>query len=110
MGIARFATEKEINDWSDKLLGNHGADSFFQEPAFLELKAQQRISPWRTAYVVHDLGQKRSLYVAYLVKKVYGLGEFWYAPFGPQVSEANELQVVTRAAKSTSSQSVHCGV
>lgn len=94
MNSARFATKEEIKNWNSLVKKNPGAQSFFQEQQFLHFKAQQKISPWRAVYVVHEVSSSQNVYVGYLVKRIIGLGEYWYAPFGPQVVDAEQVNEI----------------
>lgn len=91
---ARFATAEEIARWDECIQQNPGTGSFFQEVNFLQFKSMQKVSPWHIQYVVHTLGPSQCVYVGYLVKRIIGLGEYWYAPFGPQITQSKQLSEI----------------
>lgn len=93
MNKVRFAKKDEIAHWDKYLEKNPGTQNFFQEKTFLSLKAQQSISPWQVRYVVHTIDEE-DIYVAYLVKRIIGLGEYWYAPFGPQATTTAQVNEI----------------
>lgn len=98
MNDVREATKAEIAKWDTHIQNNPGTQNFFQEKNFLLFKSQQHIAPWSVRYMVHTI-QGKDIYVGYLVKRIFGLGEYWYAPCGPQASEVNTVKEIITQLK-----------
>lgn len=91
----RFATDVEIEKWDELLLANADGGNTLQCRAFAETKMA---AGWAPRYVIHELagGDVATLY---LEKSLPVLGKLWYAPKGPGVLSANDLQAVTKDFK-----------
>lgn len=88
----RFATEFEIEKWDELVVANPDGGNTLQCKAFAAVK---QAAGWKPVYVIHELdgGDVAALYLS---KKLFSLGELWYAPKGPGVLTANQLQQVTK--------------
>jgi len=91
----RFATEEEINKWDELVVANPDGGNTLQCKAFAAVK---QAAGWKPVYVIHEL-ESGDVAALYLSKKVIGLGALWYAPKGPGVLTANQLQQVTKDVK-----------
>lgn len=92
----RFATDEEITRWDELVVVNPDGGNTLQCRAFAAVK---QAAGWTPRYVIHELDDG-DVAALYLSKKIMGLGELWYAPKGPGVLTANQLQEVTRDLKS----------
>lgn len=91
----RFATDLEIEKWDELVVANPDGGNTLQCRAFAAVK---QAAGWTPRYVIHELdgGDVAALYLS---KKVFSLGELWYAPKGPGVFTATQLQQVTKDLK-----------
>ncbi len=91
----RFATEEEIAKWDELVVANPDGGNTLQCKVFAAVK---QAAGWTPQYVIHEL-DGGDIAALYLSKKVFGLGELWYAPKGPGVLTANQLREVTQDLK-----------
>lgn len=91
----RFATEEEITRWDELIVANPDGGNTLQCAAFAAVK---QAAGWTPQYVIHEL-EGGDVAALYLSKKIFSLGELWYAPKGPGVATINQLQEVTRDLK-----------
>ena len=84
---SRLATDAEISVWDDLVQANPDGGNVLQSRAFIEFKARHG---WVARYYIYELtvGQ---LAVAYLERKIPGLGMMWYAAKSPGVVTADQL-------------------
>lgn len=82
----RFATPAEITTWSDQVLANADGGNIFQSQEFAD---QKQAGGWTPRYVMAD-----ETAILLLEKNVPLLGKFWYAPKGPGVTTADQLQAI----------------
>lgn len=87
----RDATREERDRWDELVDGQPGEYSFFQGLLFGEVKEPA----WRPRPTVHEI-DGRTFYVLYLVRRLPGFGEFWYAPCGPRVTEVADFRAICR--------------
>ena len=88
----RPATEEEIRDWDAAVLRNPDRGDLLQSTFFAE---QKRRNGWTPRYMVYD--GPHPIHTLYLVKAARPLGEVWYAPKGPGLSEPSDLAAVVAA-------------
>lgn len=88
----RPATEDEIQRWDTRVLSNPDRGDVLQSTFFAD---QKRRNGWTPRYMVYDGAQP--VYTLFLVKKARPLGEVWYAPKGPGLSEPSDLALVVAA-------------
>lgn len=91
----RFATDEEINRWDELVVANPDGGNTLQCAAFAAVK---QAAGWALQYVIHELDGK-DVAALYLSKKVPTLGQLWYAPKGPGVLTASDLQLVAKDLK-----------
>lgn len=91
----RYATDTEINRWDDLVKANPDGGNTLQCAAFASVK---QVAGWKPNYVIHEL-DSGDVAALYLSKKVMGLGQLWYAPKGPGVLTASDLQLLIRDLK-----------
>jgi len=91
----RFATETEIEKWDELVKANPDGGNTLQCAAFAQVK---QAAGWAPQFVIHEI-DSIDVAVLYLEKFVFGLGKLWYAPKGPGVANANQLQEVARDLK-----------
>jgi lipid II:glycine glycyltransferase (peptidoglycan interpeptide bridge formation enzyme) len=84
--IARFATNDEIAKWDDFLTANPDKGNVFQSTEVAETK---RKNGWTPRYLMLD---HRAVTV--LEKNVPFLGNYWYLPKGPGVSDTADLDLI----------------
>jgi serine/alanine adding enzyme len=91
----RPATEAEMGEWDALIAAEGDTASVLQGKAFAGIK---RHNGWKPNFIMHTLGQ-REVPVLYLSRRIMGLGELWYAPGGPSVTNAADLVAVIGQAK-----------
>lgn len=79
----RFATNAEIADWDEPILGNPDGGNIFQGYEFAE---QKKLGGWTPRYIVAE-----TVALTVLEKSVFGYGKLWYVPKGPGVQTVVQL-------------------
>ena len=85
----RAATEQELASWDEQIVHNPDGGNVLQTKAYGEFKAAHS---WPAHYAVVELSDGSTLQVAFLTRKVPGLGELWYTPKGPGVKDLDQLK------------------
>ena len=85
----RKPTRSEWVNWNDLIAGAPGGHSFWQLTEF----ADHKLPEWRPRPIIHDTSAG-PVAVLYLVRRIPLHGEFWYAPMGPCVREAQHLREI----------------
>lgn len=80
----RFAVDAEIATWDSKILSNPDSGNIFQGDEFAD---QKRMTGWKSRYLIAD-----AISITVLEKSVFGLGNFWYIPKGPGVTDVSQLE------------------
>lgn len=83
------ATEQELAQWDEQIVHNPDGGNILQTKAYGDFKAAHK---WPAHYAVAELGDGSKIQVAFLTRKVVGLGELWYAPKGPGVKDLSQLK------------------
>ena len=91
----RPATEAEIGEWDELVAAQGTTASVLQGQAFAAIKHR---NGWKPNFIMHTL-EGGEVPVLYLSRRVIGLGELWYAPGGPSVTNAADLVQVINQAK-----------
>jgi lipid II:glycine glycyltransferase (peptidoglycan interpeptide bridge formation enzyme) len=86
----RRATGEELARWDELVAANPDGGNVLQTQVYGEFKAAYG---WRPQYIIHELPEL-TVAALYLARAVPGLGELWYAPKGPGVATAAQLQAV----------------
>jgi lipid II:glycine glycyltransferase (peptidoglycan interpeptide bridge formation enzyme) len=95
----RFATPDEIASWDTLISANPDGGNVFQSHALAETK---RLGGWMPRYLLCD-----QLAVTVLEKHVPFLGNYWYAPKGPGVTDVETvLKLVTPLQQYAATQGV----
>lgn len=79
----RFAADAEIATWDSKVLSNPDGGTVFQGDEFAD---QKKMSGWNPRFIMAG-----NLAITVLEKHVFGLGNFWYIPKGPGVTNEQQL-------------------
>lgn len=79
----RFASDKEMTDWNNKILANPDGGNVFQGVEFAE---QKKLGEWTPRFVMAD-----TIAITILEKQVLGHGKLWYLPKGPGVTSVVAL-------------------
>ncbi len=85
----RTATEQELASWDEQIVHNPDDGNVLQTKAYGEFKA---VHSWPAHYAVAELSDGSTLQIAFLTRKVPGLGELWYTPKGPGVKSLAQLK------------------
>jgi lipid II:glycine glycyltransferase (peptidoglycan interpeptide bridge formation enzyme) len=93
----RAATSTEISRWDDLVVRNPDGGHILQSRAWGEFK---RRHGWQPLYWLHDEGPQ-GVAVLVLQRRIPGLGRLWYAPKGPGVCSAADLQPIVEALRKT---------
>lgn len=93
----RFATADEIKEWDKLIVHNPNGGDVFQTKAFANIKAAQG---WKPQYVIYELDSV--IACLYLTRKIPLLGQLWYAPKGPGVTQTRDLKQIIAANKAFS--------
>lgn len=83
----RPASAAELAVWDDMVTANPDGGQYLQTRAWAEAKSRWG---WSAAHMVHEVAGAR-VAVLFLVRRVLGLGELWYAPKGPGVTDPAAL-------------------
>ncbi len=86
----RSATAEEISRWDDLIAANPDGGAVLQLKAFIETKARHG---WQAKYFM--LGDTA---VSVVARRIPGLGELWYVPNGPDVTDVAGLKAFAAAA------------
>jgi lipid II:glycine glycyltransferase (peptidoglycan interpeptide bridge formation enzyme) len=94
----REATAEEQARWDKLVAANPDGGNVLQGKAFAETKAK---FGWTPFYALHGPSEALSeqIAVCYHKRHIRGLGELWYAPKGPGVANAAQLEEVCSALK-----------
>jgi len=84
----RLATPEELNRWDDLVAANPDGGNPLQTHVYGQFKETYG---WHPHYVIHEL-EDITVAVMYISRSIPGLGELWYAPKGPGVASAVQLQ------------------
>jgi len=82
----RFAIQKEIENWNNLIITNPDGGDIFQTAQFAGVKGQNN---WTPRFIVLE-----NIYIMALERKIPILGNFWYVPKGPGVSNVQELKKI----------------
>ena len=88
---SRFATQSEITQWNKLLVSNPDGGNMFQSKEFLDIKST---SHWTPKFAVID-----GLFISILERRIPLLGNFWYLPKGPGISNINEFKKILPSIK-----------
>ncbi len=91
--MRREATAEEIARWDDLITANPSGGNGLQGSAFAQVKATHG---WKLSHQIYEL-EGATIAVQYLIKKITGLGDFWYGPMGPGVSDQKQLAAIVKA-------------
>lgn len=83
------ATKHELAQWDEQIVRNPDGGNVLQTKAYGDFKSAHK---WPAHYAVAELSGGTKLQVAFLTRKVVGLGELWYAPKGPGVKDLAQLK------------------
>lgn len=83
----RPATTAEIVAWDELVTANPDGGQILQTRAWGEFK---RRHGWKPRFMIHESDDAR-VAVLFLTRRIPGLGELWYAPKGPGVTEPSAL-------------------
>ena len=86
----RAATRSEIGRWDELVVANPDGGHILQTRAWGEFK---RAWGWRPTYWIANAGGA-DVAVLFLRRRIPGLGDLWYAPKGPGVTEAGSLVAI----------------
>src|SRR5438270_767347 len=78
------ARQEQINQWNQLVAANPDGGNVLQVKAFGESKARHG---WQVRYFMIEKAA-----VLVLVRNIPGLGEFWYVPKGPGVTDLADLK------------------
>jgi len=84
----RQATAQEIENWDNLVATNPDGGNPLQSHAYGQFK---RAYGWQPHYIIHEL-EDITVAVLYISRTVAGLGQLWYAPKGPGIASAVQLQ------------------
>ena len=83
------ATIDELYTWDNDIIENPDAGNILQTKVYGDFKSAHK---WPVHYAIAELKDGTRLQVAFLTRKVVGLGELWYAPKGPGVKDLAQLE------------------
>lgn len=84
----RLANQHEIDNWDNLVVKSPNGGDVFQTKAFVNAKKTQG---WHPQYVVYDV---KNVACVFLTRRVPFLGELWYAPKGPGITNLDELPAI----------------
>lgn len=84
----RPASPEELARWDSLVAQNPNGGDVFQTKAFASIKASLG---WRPQFIVYDLGNNR-VATMFLTRKIPLLGELWYAPKGPGITNRSDFE------------------
>lgn len=85
----RKPTHSEWVNWNELIARAPGGHSFWQLSQF----ADHKLPEWRPRPIIHETSTG-TVPVLYLVRRIPGHGEYWYAPMGPSVRDAQQFREV----------------
>lgn len=83
----RPATDAELTVWDDLVSANPDGGQYLQTRAWARAKARWG---WHPHHMVHEASEHR-IAVLFLARRFPGLGELWYTPKGPGVTDPKSL-------------------
>ena len=89
----RFATPEEVQSWDNLVINNPDGGNIFQSASFATIKQQQKYK-WSPKYII--VGE---LSILALERKIPLLGNIWYIPKGPGISNISNLYEVIDSIK-----------
>jgi len=95
MPTIRTALPGEIQYWNELVIKNPDGGSFLQTREFASLKEKEH---WESRYLIIETGHEKVAVLA-LCRYVFPLGELWYFPKGPGVSEYDDFKKVYQVCR-----------